>query len=483
MSGNSRSTKALLLAALLTGAASVAGVNPALASAAPFSQGPVIATDVPFPPVDRADLFTGAIVWAFNRTMPFHNQSSVQTTRVLISDITLSGPGDYAIDIADGTGTIVETLTYEQLKTRSRIWSKLAVGGSISVRVRGRDAAAKLAFKLTRIAFDFNAVAEKSPVGAINGLTDVALYRGELAEEVRRIAPSVAKLEYIKNDAKYTCSAFLVTPRNLVTNAHCIASQPVCDTAVAVFDYQKRADGGIALGRQYRCDTFLGADRTLDAAVFALAERPGDGDPQRRPLAFAKGSAAVGEPLILVQHPGGNPKMVSVEGCAASTAPSGDFRHGCDTEQGSSGAPLVRPDGTLVGLHKIGHGGDPLSGRHNTALDAATLLDWLSAIGALPRPVMEDAMVMSISDDATPPPISTDAPPAAGLTDDDETCDAVNPEDCPERFRVPEALRDAQPLPMPTVDDEDSTQEEGGPPAGDEESVSEPGSKGSGITQ
>ena len=463
----------------------------ASAEAVPFAQGPVVALDVSFPPENVGSLFSGTLVWAFNRDLPFHGSALPQTSRILIDEINVTSPGRYAIDIADGSGRIVETLEYADLAGRTQIWSKVMSGGAVSVRVRGEDAAERLSFRLTSIAYDFQAVAEKSLVGLINGLTDVALYSGPMQSEVALRAPSIAKLDFVRDGSKFTCSGFLVDTQTFLTNAHCIDSQAICDTAIAVFGFEKLSHGGVSLGQQYRCREFIAADPVLDAAAITLADAPGEDDVARMALPFSNRAVEINEPLLLIQHPGGALKMVSVEECKASTVPQAassngatgnlDFQHGCDTEQGSSGSPVLRADGTIVGLHKIGHGADPDSGLFNTAVDARAVMAWLETARSLTPETNSEAVLATSSQNAPSAPVSREAP---GSTSENsaQNCEDVNRDNCPEQFEVPEDRRNAQPLPMPAADENETNEVEGGEQAG-EESVSEPGSQGSGTTE
>ena len=65
---------------------------------------------------------------------------------------------------------------------------------------------------------------------------------------------------------------------------------------------------------------------------------------------------------MIIQHPGGEPKKFSLEGCvvaglqrAGASAEPTDFGHECDTKGGSSGSPVFdRTTGRVVGLHHFG---------------------------------------------------------------------------------------------------------------------------------
>ena len=58
-----------------------------------------------------------------------------------------------------------------------------------------------------------------------------------------------------------------------------------------------------------------------------------------------------------------------------STAPAVDFTHDCDSEGGSSGAPVFDAAGRIVGLHHYGHNVDPATCRDTDAVNKAVRID------------------------------------------------------------------------------------------------------------
>lgn len=186
-------------------------------------------------------------------------------------------------------------------------------------------------------------------------------YSGQ-PEPIRTIGRSVVRLSFIDDEKKkvFTCSGFLVfTSSHILTNEHCINSNKEMRSAVVDFDF----DGGSAVPRSVKLARLLMTDPALDFSLLELAE-PAD----RGVLTLKAGADADDRPLVIVQHPGGEVKQVSIRGCKVkrpqingTTAATTDFGHLCDTLGGSSGSPVFDlADFTVVGLHHFGFfDGDP----------------------------------------------------------------------------------------------------------------------------
>jgi hypothetical protein len=182
------------------------------------------------------------------------------------------------------------------------------------------------------------------------------------AEPIRTIGRSVVRLRFV-DDVKnkvFTCTGFLVfTSAHILTNEHCINTDREMRSALVDFDF----DGGGAATRTVRLGKLLLTDPALDFSLLELAE-PSD----RAVLSLKTGASAEGHALVIVQHPGGETKQVSIRGCkvkgvqiTGTTAAGTDFGHLCDTLGGSSGSPVLdATDFAVVGLHHFGFfDGDP----------------------------------------------------------------------------------------------------------------------------
>jgi hypothetical protein len=134
------------------------------------------------------------------------------------------------------------------------------------------------------------------------------------------------------------------------------------------FDYDKDGVQPLSVGVKELVLTSCDLDFVLLRLnkSFACLNSACSGLYERAPLPLARNdSLTVGQRLIAIQHPDGEAKQVSQEGCVVdqlqmvgSSSTLTDFAHKCDTKGGSSGTPIqLLGDGdtvgAVVGLHHL----------------------------------------------------------------------------------------------------------------------------------
>jgi hypothetical protein len=96
----------------------------------------------------------------------------------------------------------------------------------------------------------------------------------------------------------------------------------------------------------------------------------------RDPLGWNAMKPTNGDPLIVVQHPGGNKKRIAQGSVKGATPPF--LEHDANTAEGTSGAPCLNAHWKVVGVHRAG-----LSGSKNQAVAISSVLQDLPQ-GMLP---------------------------------------------------------------------------------------------------
>jgi hypothetical protein len=211
---------------------------------------------------------------------------------------------------------------------------------------------------------------------AIHGI-DGRLAIPEAPLRVQSLAPGVVRLRImVPNLGQATCTGFLVSDTLLMTNQHCVSSSDEANSTLGDLGYD-RPDIPY---RTLRVTELVAVSAPLDYALLRL-EQPA-------PAGFARlklnpdFELKDGAPLLVIEHPLGGYKQVSIESCEISgTALPGassqrtDFGHKCDTLNGSSGSPVLdEVSGTVVGLHHFGF--DPAS---ETFVNRAVSIKWVVA--------------------------------------------------------------------------------------------------------
>lgn len=204
------------------------------------------------------------------------------------------------------------------------------------------------------------------------------------------LQPAICSIQYDLEDDEIVGTGFLVGPDLVLTNQHVIAdltSEESLNSARVLFDYMFESDTVLNQGSSHRLakqwlvlssppsavdsqvnPVGLPGAGELDFALIRLARRAAEEPAGSRERAGqVRGWLTLprevpvlrkGDPMIVLQHPDGEP----LKGAMESTSILGyngnrtRLRHKTNTAGGSSGSPCFDFVWTLVGLH---HSGDP----------------------------------------------------------------------------------------------------------------------------
>ena len=230
------------------------------------------------------------------------------------------------LDIADGTPNANET---KERKTAFRRRNSKPVLGSRSSRV-----------------------GLERRIGSDETLSTEWLEQGLLAKRC------VGRVETVSGDG----TGFQVAPGILLTNEHVIGSENVAFDSFVVFGDEDERVLPNPIRRNCLCrpDLFFAKDDELDFCFVAIEPETGDPSPEvygYLPLIGGEGKIQRGDRLAAIHHPGGNRRAISLHrSYLVAIQTGGDYDaflwHTCDTEEGSSGAPVFSLDWEVVGLHR-----------------------------------------------------------------------------------------------------------------------------------
>lgn len=295
------------------------------------------------------------------------NQPGAEYVRLYFTDIAAQTT-DFTLSFYDAAGSLVEAVSGTDFSDRTDYTSLMIPGDYVQVRLTAVEPP-QVRFTLDQLLFQQDAARPESITPPYQ-LEHVRAYRNHPV--ISKASPSVAKLIFTKDGKPHNCTGFLIANDLLMTNHHCVPTADICRTTVAVFGYEYDAERRLQNGQQYRCASVKASNRPYDFAVLELKASQSLGSAPGRKAGEDWGVLPIegtdpqsGQDLIIIQHPSGYPKLVSVQDCnvvepvADGRAEGSDFSHLCDTYGGSSGSPILNAEGRVVGLHHFGFAEGP----------------------------------------------------------------------------------------------------------------------------
>lgn len=276
----------------------------------------------------------------------------------------------WSLQVFDANQRLVQTLTIasfqKELVDRVKkingdsleIWTKRIYGKSFLVKLLDPGDPENLSITIDKYSHQFKEPRTKSIVGK-----DERLDIGEAfpaSSLYRRYGQSVVAIFYQKLTGSDTnCTGFFLTSQLIITNHHCISEESQLENAEVRFNF--------LTGETYEImalSKLEDTNRDLDYSILRLSA------PVNESLIVQFNLGEIKKKLILIQHPEGDPQMISIKDCSleAKTVPDrpSDFYHRCDSEGGASGSPvMLEGTGEVVGLHHMGRFNPEKKDYHN----------------------------------------------------------------------------------------------------------------------
>jgi V8-like Glu-specific endopeptidase len=144
------------------------------------------------------------------------------------------------------------------------------------------------------------------------------------------------------------CTVSLISVNEVLTASHCLTKRdPLAMTAY--FEYYTKASKN---NRPFIVKEVVLNVPDADIAILKLEGEPGL---IYGYYSFAKQLPAINDALIVFQHPGLDEKSVSRKNCFLVMSEEAYIEHSCDTENYSSGSPILNKNFEIIGVHQGVH--------------------------------------------------------------------------------------------------------------------------------
>lgn len=283
------------------------------------------------------------------RPVSFPGSLNLRLHFVLDAASTTNG---WSLRVIDSDGNTAWRFTPGEQPENS-IWSDEIPGSRATVELRrdeGSDSSQPVRLTIDQVVKG-TVPAHQESISGSNQLRSI----NNQPPAIKTLGRAVARLRFVGDDGlAYVCTGFLISRDLFLTNNHCINTDAERLSALADFDFNEQ---GPTQGVRFR--ELIMTDRGLDFSLLRLsAPQP----PSRDFLRLDRSVPPVNRNMLVIEHPGGEPKQVSIVDCRVHrssmvglTIEPTDFSHFCDTVGGSSGSPMIDSTlGKVVGLHHLG---------------------------------------------------------------------------------------------------------------------------------
>ncbi len=189
-------------------------------------------------------------------------------------------------------------------------------------------------------------------------------------------------------------TGFMISPNLMLTNNHVFQSKQAAKFSLMEFDYQlDRFNKPLpSVFFEFDPDAFFMTDTDLDFSLVAVRPIGTDGKTKLSDYGWTRligeeGKILKGENVNIIQHPGGDYKKLVLRNNELIDLFDTYFHYITDTEQGSSGAPVLNDQWEVVALHHSGvprvENGNIMTTDDRIWLDGMdeNLIDWVANEG------------------------------------------------------------------------------------------------------
>lgn len=156
-------------------------------------------------------------------------------------------------------------------------------------------------------------------------------------------------------------TGFLVAPDIVITNNHVIATEAAARGGYFELDYEANTFGSPKIPQNFELDpdSFFITDVPHDFSLIGVKNMSQNGkalaDYGHLALIADEGKVTIGEPVNVIQHPKSRFKQIAIRSRLVDLFENAEdskfFHYLSDTEQGSSGAPVLNDQWEVIALH------------------------------------------------------------------------------------------------------------------------------------